>query len=329
MKHIVTIGPKKSVVSDIQGIKPNDNEVLIKLKYVGVCMSEHYDWTVAQEGAAFGHEPMGIIEEVGKNVTGFKVGDRVSGLWGSTLPGSGGMIEYAVADPKNSTIVVIPEDLRDTDAILEPLACIMSAVSKVKISMPGSRVCIVGAGYMGCGAISLLKTRGAYVVAVDKRVEALEDAKKYGADEVYLVEEVKEKFLPIIEAKRIGFDVVMEWAETEEALDLAINLTNYCGQLCIGAYHTGGKVLVDVQQLNMKAIECLSTHPREAQLNDIGARNAVRLLSAGEWKFTKVPTKIYPRNMFDLAQEELTTKCGKYMKAVIDMTAEDFEPYII
>ncbi len=54
--------------------------------------------------------------------------------------------------------------------------------------------------------------------------------------------------------------------ETEESLDLAINLTAMCGRLCIGAYHTGGKRLVDVQQLNIKAIDCLSTHPRENDL---------------------------------------------------------------
>jgi len=331
MKYVKMIGPKKSVLVDIQDVKPNDNEVVIKLKYVGVCMSEHYDWSVAKEGMAFGHEPMGVIAEVGKNVKGYKVGDRVSGMWGSTLPGSGGMVEYAVADPRNNTLVVIPDNLRDTDVILEPLACMMSAVSKTRISMPGTKVCVIGAGYMGCGAISLLKKRGAYVVAIDIRQESLEAAKKYGADEVYLVDKAKEKFLsnPQEFGKPIGFDVVMEWAEAEESLDLAINLTNMCGQLCIGAYHTGGKRLVDVQQLNVKAIECLSTHPREVHLSDIGAKNAARMLSSGEWNYKNIPTKVYPRSKFDQAQEELETKYGKYMKAVIDMTADDFEPYII
>lgn len=329
MKHVIMKGPKTSAVADIRDVESNDDEVLIKLKYVGVCMSEHYGWSVAKEGAAFGHEPMGVIAAVGRNVTEYKIGDRVSGLWGSTLPGSGGMVEYAVADPRKSVIVKIPDALRDTDAILEPLACIMSAVSKAKIPMPGTRVCVVGAGYMGCGAISLLKTRGAYVVAVDIRAESLENAKKYGADEIYLADEAKKTFLPIHSTNGTGFDVVMEWGETEESLDLAINLTNYCGQLCIGAYHTGGKRLVDVQQLNVKAIECLSVHPREAQLNKIGAQNAVKLLCSGEWNFTNIPTKIYPRNKFDQAQEEIETKYGKYMKAAIDMTADDFEPYIV
>jgi threonine dehydrogenase-like Zn-dependent dehydrogenase len=330
MKYVVMKGPKTSVVADIQDVKPNDDQVLIKLRYVGVCMSEHYDWSVAKEGAAFGHEPMGIIAEVGKNVKDFKVGDRVSGMWGGSLPGAGGMVEYAVADPKSDIIVKIPDNIRDEDAVLEPLSCLMSAVSKVRMSMPGAKICVVGCGYMGCGAISLLKLKGAYVVAVDIRKESLEDARKYGADEVYLVEEAKEKFLPKSGWNWAdGFDVVMEWAETEEALDLAINLTNMCGQLCIGAYHTGGKRLVDVQQLNVKAIECLSVHPRERDLSDIGSRNAAVLLSSGEWNYQNLPVKVYPMSKFDQAHAELETKYGKYMKALIDMTKEDGEPYIL
>jgi threonine dehydrogenase-like Zn-dependent dehydrogenase len=328
MKQVIMTGPKTSVIRETVDVKPNDDQILIKTKYVGVCMSEHYDWSVAKANDAFGHEPMGIVTQIGKNVKGFAVGDRVSGLWGSTLPGSGGMVEYSLADPSKDTVVKLPEGLRDEDLVLEPLACLMSAVNKVKTPMPGTTVCIVGCGYMGCGAIGLLKLRGARVVAIDIRKESLDNAKKYGADETCLVEEAKEKFF----AKGsgfAGFDVVMEWAETNESLDLAINLTKECGQLCIGAYHTGGKRLVDIQQLNVKAIECLSVHPRERWLNDTGARNAAELLACGAWNFVDVPVKIYPMNQFDLAQAELETKYGKYMKALIDMTKEDGEPYIV
>lgn len=121
----------------------------------------------------------------------------------------------------------------------------------------------------------------------------------------------------------------MEWAETNESLDLAINLTKQCGQLCIGAYHTGGKRMVDIQQLNVKAIDCLSTHPREWNLSLQGAKNAAELLASGRWNFSNVPVKIYPMSKFDQAQAELETKYGKYMKALIDMTKVDGEPYIL
>jgi len=328
LKHVVMTGPMKSIVADMPDIKPNSDQILIRNRYVGVCMSEHYAWSNARDGDAFGHEPMGIVEKIGDNVTGFAAGDRVSGSWGGSLPGSGGMTEYAAADPKKDIVIKIPDNIRDEDAILEPLSCMMSAVSKVRFTMPGIYVCVVGAGYMGCGLISLLKLRGAHVTAVDIRPESLINAKKYGADEVYTVDEAKDKWLRNPTAYS-GFDYVMEWGETNESLDLAVNLTNECGQLCVGAYHTGEKRMVDMQQLGVKAIDLLNTHPREWNLSAIGARNAVRLLSSGEWKYVNLPVKIYPMGRFDQAHAEIETKYGKYMKALIDMTKMDGEPYIL
>ncbi len=325
-KQIVAVGPKENKLREIDKPVPNDDQLLIKTKYVGVCRSEHDDWKTAKAGATFGHEPMGIVEEVGKNVKGFAPGDRVSGMWGGTLPGSGGMVQYSIADPRKEVVIKLPDSIRDEDLVLEPLACMMSAVSKAKVQMPGTHVAVVGCGYMGCGALSLLKLRGAYVVAIDIRESALENAKKFGADEVYLVEEAKKKF---IGTGFKGFKVVMEWGEGDEALDLAVNLTAERGQLCVADYHTGGKRSVDVQQLGVKAIEMLNTHPREGWLSEEGAHNAVELLERGDWKYRDLPVKVFPMNQFDAAQAEQEEKYGKYAKSLIDMTREDGEPYIL
>lgn len=329
MKHVAAIGPKQNIVKEIDTVKHNDDQILIHTKYVGVCMSEHYDWATAKPGDAFGHEPSGIIEAIGKNCEGlgYKIGDRVSGMWGSSLPGAGGMVEYAAADPRKDTVIVVPNHLRLEDLILEPLSCLMSAVSKAKVDMPGMKVAVIGCGYMGCGAIGLLKLRGAHVTAVDIRPESVANALKYGADEAYLVNEAEEKFLknPAFE----GFEVVMEWGETDASLDFAVRMTKMLGQLCIGAYHTGGKRMVDVQLLNVRSIEALSVHPRDWDRSIRGAHLATELLANGAWNYLNVPTKVYPRNKFDQAHEELETKYGKYLKAVIDMTWEDGEPYIV
>ena len=328
MKKLIMQGPKKASLVDVpmpEIVSPD--QVLVKNRYCGVCMSEHYGWSTAQEGKSFGHEPIGTVVAVGDAVTKVKVGDRVSGLfWGQA--------EYAIA--KEADVFAIPDGLHDSDAILEPLSCLVSAVSKVKIPVVGDRVAVVGCGYMGCGAISLLKARGAYVVAVDIRPESLEDAKRFGADEVYTPDQLPAHYVDVpgqqigFQSAGLGFNTVMEWGETEESLDLAINMTRMRGQLAIGAYHTGGKRLVDVQQLNVKAIDCLSTHPREVDINRTACQNAINMLMDGTWKFKNVPTKVYPIAKFDQAHEELETKYGKYMKAMVDFEApEDMEPYII
>lgn len=331
MKGVVTIAPKTSVIREFDMPQMDNDSVMIKLKYCGVCHSEHYDWAHTQQPTGFGHEPMGIIVEVGKNVKGYNVGDRVSGLWGSTLPGAGAMVEYQVAKVSESTIIKLPDDIRDEDLIVEPLSCMFSAVSKVKNTMPGTHICVVGCGYMGCGAISLLKLRGFHVVAVDIRESSRQDALKYGAAEAYSPEEAIEKFITNAKMENpleAGFEVVCEWGESNESLDTAIRLTKMCGLLCVGAYHTGPKREVDMQQLGVKAIVMHNTHPREAWLSKTGAESAVCMLESGEWNYRDIPTMVYPMNQFDRAQEEMETKYGRFMKSVISMEMEDGEPYL-
>lgn len=324
-KRIMTLSAKNSIVENVPMPEMSDDQVLIRNTFVGVCMSEHYAWSTNTKPTGFGHEPVGVIAAVGKNVTDWKVGDRVGGLWGNPLPGGGGMVCYTVADPKKNCLIHLPSNIHDVDLMVEPLACLLSAVSKARCNVPGTEVCVVGAGYMGCGAISLLKLRGCFVTAVDIRPACLEDAKKYGADKVMTVAEAEAM---LADGFR-GFETVMEWGETTASLDLAARLTRQCGQLCVGAYHTGDPRSVNMQLLNVRAIDLLSVHPRESDLNKICARNAVKLLESGRWDFLRVPTKVYPMSKFDQAQAELETKYGKYMKAAIDMSMMEGEPYVI
>ncbi len=324
MKQLVMTGPMQSKLIDVE--KPaleRENQVMVKLRYCGVCMSEHYDWEHAEAGMSFGHEPIGVVSQTGKAVTKVRVGDRVSGPFS-------GNAEYVVTEEDN--LCIIPDNVRDEEAVLEPLGCLISAVSKVRIPVVGDKVAVVGCGYMGCGAISLLAKRGAHVVAVDIRQECLRNALKYGAKEVYTPEELLAKYSTESAgtwAQDGGFPLVMEWGETNESLDLAIKITKMCGQLAVGAYHTGEKRLIDMQQLNVKAIDCLSTHPREWDLLLASCQNAMRMLEEDSWSYRSVPTKIYPITKFDEAQGGLTTKYGKYMKALVDWTKFDGEPYII
>ena len=81
MKKLYGVGPCKTELrEEEEPIINKPNYVKIKLTGCGVCMSEHYDWTVGIN-KTFGHEPVGVVAEVGEKVTRVKVGDRVSGLF--------------------------------------------------------------------------------------------------------------------------------------------------------------------------------------------------------------------------------------------------------
>ena len=85
MKVAVMLGIGKMGFEERDIPQPKDDEVLVKLEYVGICGSDlHYyesgaigDYVV-KPPFVLGHEPGGTVVEVGKNVTHLKVGDRVA-----------------------------------------------------------------------------------------------------------------------------------------------------------------------------------------------------------------------------------------------------------
>ena len=137
MKQIVMAGPRKSEVRQVDEPKINDSQLLVKVRYTGMCHSEWYPWTHAKPGDVFGHETIGVVAEVGRNVKGFSVGDRVTGL------GGGGYKEYIVMSPEKT--IHVPDHLKDEDAIVEPLACLLSAAVRMPVRVLGDSVAVVGA----------------------------------------------------------------------------------------------------------------------------------------------------------------------------------------
>lgn len=303
MKTIMMQGPKKSKVIEVDIPKFNDDELLIKVKYTGMCHSEWYPWTVAIKGDKFGHEPMGVVADIGKNVLDFKIGDRVTGL-------GGGYSEYIVMDPKMT--VHVPNNVSDEDAVAEPLSCLISAASKIQIVVPGDSIAVVGAGYMGLGMISLFKLKGAgKIVVVDPREEARENALKFGATETYSPENLPKEYV------LAGFKTVMEFTGTESGIRLAGDMVSAHGLLGIGGYHNDVDRTIDFKLWNVKAITAINCHERRVDFQTMCCKQSMELLSTGKWNFKGISNHIYSMEEFDRANDDMENKPKGYIKALV------------
>ena len=206
-------------IEDVAVPEPGEGEVLVKIEASGVCHSDIHladgDWPGAlsevNDPLILGHEIVGLVEQVGSDVTNFKQGDRVGLGWLCMTCGEceycddgdenickrrqvtglairGGYAEYFCASA--SHLIPIPEGL---DPVLAaPLLCagvtVHRAIKKAD-PQPGQRVGVFGIGGLGHIAVQLAKLRGAEVVAVDLSEDKLELARSYGADHAFPAQE--------------------------------------------------------------------------------------------------------------------------------------------
>lgn len=204
MKAAVLVKPQNFEVQtvDLPPLKPS--QMLVKVKACGLCHSESgmYLGKGTMWGGApltypmrIGHEPAGVVEEAGKDVEEFKVGDRVTGM-GFTPS----FAEYATVDfgvkGRSHTIVKIPDNVPLEYALGEPLKCCatIARYSQVKF---GDYVFVLGCGFMGLLVIANLASKGlGELIACDLIDSRLKLAKELGATvtlnskEVDIVKEV-------------------------------------------------------------------------------------------------------------------------------------------
>ena len=325
MKMIEMCAPGVSRIVEVPIPTLGDDQILVRVTYTGICHSEYYPWLTAKEGQRFGHEAVGVVEAFGKNVTGWKKGDRITGL------GGGGYKQFIVMSPEKACH--IPDGLADEDAIAEPLACIMSACIKMTPQAIGDTIAVVGCGYMGLGSISLLRAMGyTHIVAVDKRPEALENAKKFGATETYLPHELPDCYklnwqtmgAPNLtrdgyktDIFHLGFENVLEFTGTEDGLALAAEMVCAHGRLGIGGYHNDGLRSVDFKLWNYKAMTMINCHERRIMYEAGLCRRCLDLIDSGVWNFKGVTNHIYSMEEFDQANRDMGAHSDGYIKGAV------------
>lgn len=168
---------KKSMLAKAKDRPDLVKQVLDKMKKEGVKNTLEKVFTKLDTPIPLGYSAAGKIIEIGNNISGFKIGDRVA-------CGGAGYANHAEINyvPKN-LMVKIPDGVDDIDASFVTVGAI--ALQGVRQTEPklGERVAVIGLGLLGQLAVQLLKANGCKVIGSDVDPDKLALAKKIGADE--------------------------------------------------------------------------------------------------------------------------------------------------
>ena len=275
MKVAVMLGIGKMGFEERDIPQPKDDEVLVKLEYVGICGSDlHYyesgaigDYIV-KPPFVLGHEPGGTVVEDGKNVTHLKVGDRVALEPGKTCghcefcktgrynlcpdvvffatpPVDGVFQEYVAHEA--GLCFKLPDNVSTMEgALIEPLAVGFHAARQGG-AQAGQVAVVTGAGCIGLVSMMALKAMGvSKVYSVDVMDKRLDKALELGADGVIngSREDAVKKVMELTGG--MGCDLVIETAGTEITTRQAVQMTKKGATIVLVGYSKTGEIKMPI-----------------------------------------------------------------------------------
>lgn len=275
MKVAVMLGIGKMGFEERDIPQLKDDEVLVKLEYVGICGSDlHYyesgaigDYVV-KPPFVLGHEPGGTVVEVGKNVTHLKVGDRVALEPGKTCghcefcktgrynlcpdvvffatpPVDGVFQEYVAHEA--GLCFKLPDNVSTMEgALIEPLAVGFHAARQGG-AQAGQVAVVTGAGCIGLVSMMALKAMGvSKVYSVDVMDKRLDKALELGADGVIngSREDAVKKVMELTGG--MGCDLVIETAGTEITTRQAVQMTKKGATIVLVGYSKTGEIKMPI-----------------------------------------------------------------------------------
>ena len=339
MKGLVSHRNGDVKLLDVPVPKIGDNpfaprDVLLEVKYCGICGSDVHRWKTDKTGVKFpprdvvsGHEIVGVVREIGPQVTKVKPGDRVvceivtfycghcpacrEGRYNicNTIPPmegrahfmtGGGFAKYTVWPEQQ--LHKLPDTVGDLEAVLmEPTAGSVHSIITRMGMKAGQSVAILGPGARGILMMQVCKAIGAgpvYMTGLSRDLPVrLAMAKKLGADEIINVEkeDLRKKIAQLTGG--FGVDVVLENTGSVEPIDESLDIVRKGGKvLWAGGGIRGGIVApVDTVKIIVKEIDVFG----EISQIPYDWHTAIHLAGTG-----KVQLKPLVTHEFDLARWE-------------------------
>jgi threonine dehydrogenase-like Zn-dependent dehydrogenase len=327
MKAAVVETPMKISIKQVPIPEPTDDEVLIKVKYTGICGT---DWSIYTGKYSkdklpliAGHEFSGTIARVGKNAKNLKEGDPVTAdinmscghcfyckrgqklmcpeftQLGIHIDGT--YAEYVKAPWEQVHRLPKRIDLLK-GAFVEPLSCVIHSAKAMQVEL-GSSVAIIGSK-LGMLHAAVAKNRGAApIILLGRNERRLETAKKMGADFTINVEEVRD---PIAEVQKLtggrGADYVVEAVGIAETYEQAFGMVRPGGTLAAFGI-TGVDDIMRLKPFDMVLGERKIVSSCAGFGNDW--TDAISLLDYGRIDPTMLFSMIVPMEELEQALEEI------------------------
>jgi len=242
-------------VREVKEPEAEPNQALIEVKAAGICGSDvKHLQRIRENPVILGHEFSGEIVDVGSDVVGWEIGDRVASETSGHIcgrcrfcmtgdyhlcverkglgSGMDGAFTRFIAVPVRLLHAIPDEMSYEEGALVQPCADIVNAVTRKAEIYPGDIVVVQGPGPMGLLTTQVAKASGASkVIQTGHRGVRLDIAKKVGADVTIPVEEVDPLGVVMEHTGGLGADVIFEVSGAASAAVQAFDLVRKKGQV--------------------------------------------------------------------------------------------------
>ena len=341
MKAAVVKSNSNIEIKNIENQSVGPSDILVKMRACGICGSdvEKVFGKYGQPSMRLGHEPAGIITQVGQEVSNFVVGDRVfthhhvacysddchecshsnetmcKKYYESNLEPCGLADEYIVPEwnVKHGGVIKIPDSMSfEEAAMIEPLACCIRAWNKFTYKNNDS-VAILGIGPTGIMHALLAKLYGfEKIFCLDLNEFRLDFAKKFetttiNSGNTNALEQIKS------ETANQGVDVVIVATSSLNALKDAVSFVRKGGTIVMfGVPSKGANIELDMSEIYSKGLTIVNSYAA----SDFDTKEAVEKISNKQINVSQLITHKY--NLEECQQAFVHAKSGdNAMKIII------------
>ena len=272
-KVVATVG-QDFEVQEFPVPDPEPNSLLLRQELAGICGTDLHMWQNGlKKEMGLGHENVGVIEALGKEVKTDYVGNPVSeGDRVIFAPGTGGYGAYGFMDPSGfhggfgeyihlslpNTLFIKTDAPPEVAVLTEPFTVGVHAVMRGQVKI-GDTVVIQGSGAIGLVTLMCAKISGAgQLIMVGGPADRLDLAKRMGADVTIDIEDVtsveeRTELVKSHTSRNEGADVVFECAGFLPATPEGLGYVRHSGTFVeVGHFVDMGSIDFNINQLLMR-----------------------------------------------------------------------------